>query len=528
MNTSLSPKTSVFDLIRQHVPTAATASSAGDLLAQALQLPATEREQLFADIIALLDVSEPVTVDSDDADNTQNIETDAATQVALDWADLITAGYLEPDFLAPDGDTERLLARQKELMDTCFGGVGEETIPRKREGLAMQQLQLEQMHALRLTLCYLDETILLKHLSRCLDDPAYGYGPTGDHGRTIAQALQAQAEENNQPFAATVHRWFMLGDALRQQFHTGIPVSLRPLFDETTIDTFVPVLQKTGNQSWRLGSATTGKQRTFSGDLRDSWTDIVQTLAQWTAADNETWLTGLKQKAARLPYSLSRIAWADRLLKETVTVQRDGNMLTVHIDRLPADIAWPQFINFGTAVGVTRLSGHGFYELGWADGSRTFELHNTRRNKLPVEHTELAMALAEILAGDARPDSATPQEIEAAFLRRMKAKQAELLPAPESVPLIGADAVPVGAYRVGDITAVILKHKELAIYAAKGDTAVVLQRHMSRGELVAKPVVRGRARGTALVSTPLADIGRSAEWTRALCAWACWLVWAMG
>jgi len=149
--------------------------------------------------------------------------------------------------------------------------------------------------------------------------------------------------------------------------------------------------------------------------------------------------------------------------------------------------------------------------VAWADGSRRFELRNTWRNGLPLEHTELAVALADVLSGDARPEPATPQEIEAACLRRMKARTAKLLPVPDRVPLVGVNAKPIAGYRVGDITATVLQHPEFAVYAEKGDTAIVLQRNVSRGLLVVKPVVRGRARGAALVSTSLADVGCSAE-----------------
>ena len=101
MNTIVTPEPSIFDLIRQYVPSADPAATAGDLLAAALNLPPAEREQLFADIITRLD---------GEAD-TQGVAADAAMQATLDWADLIAAGYLEPDLLTPDGDTERLLAR---------------------------------------------------------------------------------------------------------------------------------------------------------------------------------------------------------------------------------------------------------------------------------------------------------------------------------------------------------------------------------------------------------------------------------
>lgn len=59
----------------------------------------------------------------------------------------------------------------------------------------MQQLDIEQRHALRLLLIYQDPTHLAAHLQRCLDDPVYGYGERGDQGRTIAQAMAALRAE---------------------------------------------------------------------------------------------------------------------------------------------------------------------------------------------------------------------------------------------------------------------------------------------------------------------------------------------
>ena len=52
-------------------------------------------------------------------------------------------------------------------MDYCFGGIEEERKPEKRLGLAMQQLDVEQRHALRLLLIYQDPTELAAHLERC-------------------------------------------------------------------------------------------------------------------------------------------------------------------------------------------------------------------------------------------------------------------------------------------------------------------------------------------------------------------------
>ncbi|NIP71367.1 MAG: hypothetical protein GTO04_20070, partial [Planctomycetales bacterium] len=49
-------------------------------------------------------------------------------------------GYEEVPLLLVDTDPERAVARQKEMMDACFGGIGEERKAEKRMGLAMQQL----------------------------------------------------------------------------------------------------------------------------------------------------------------------------------------------------------------------------------------------------------------------------------------------------------------------------------------------------------------------------------------------------
>ncbi|NIP71364.1 MAG: hypothetical protein GTO04_20055, partial [Planctomycetales bacterium] len=73
-----------------------------------------------------------------------------------------------------------------------------------------------------------------------------------------------------------------------------------------------------------------------------------------------------------------------------------------------------------------------FYELVWEGGLhvRRFELSSTTRNRVRFEHIELALALAEVLAVEYEIPlpPVTPVEVEAAYLRRMKAKRAELGP----------------------------------------------------------------------------------------------------
>ena len=70
-----------------------------------------------------------------------------------------------------------------------------------------------------------------------------------------------------------------------------------------------------------------------------------------------------------MPDSLERVVWAERLRKEICDVTVEGHEIQLNITRIPTDEAWPRSIVFGTEVGLTRLSGHGFYELAW-DGSR--------------------------------------------------------------------------------------------------------------------------------------------------------------
>ncbi|MFQ5614627.1 MAG: hypothetical protein ACE5H9_21100, partial [Anaerolineae bacterium] len=158
---------------------------------------------------------------------------------------------LDPPLLAPDLDVDRLVARQKEMMDACFGGIGQETKEEKRQGLAMQQLDIEQRHALRLLLGYEDVAELTTHLQRCLDDPAYGYGQRGDNGRTLAQGLVAVAEGD---LAEEVAAWLNFCRDFQQAVLAGEPLSLRTLFDTTELDTFRPVLRRLGQAGlMRLG-----------------------------------------------------------------------------------------------------------------------------------------------------------------------------------------------------------------------------------------------------------------------------------
>jgi len=120
--------------------------------------------------------------------------------------------YEEIPLLLVDADPDRAINRQKEMMESCFGGIGEERKEEKRMGLAMQQCDIENRHALRLLLIYQNPADLVAHLDRCLTDPAYGYGERGDQGRTIAQAITALSENGDLTEVATAwletHREF--------------------------------------------------------------------------------------------------------------------------------------------------------------------------------------------------------------------------------------------------------------------------------------------------------------------------------
>jgi hypothetical protein len=173
---------------------------------------------------------------------------------------------------------------------------------------------------------------------------------------------------------------------------------------------------------------------------------------------------------------------------------------------------------------------------------RHFELSNTTRNQVPFAHTELAVRLAEALAGVA-PEAATPAEIEAAYLGRMlsprkgKVSQVELgAPGGEPLPP-GVGGTPVGAYRAGAVTVTMLRGATDLAYATDGEMSVVLRLDERRGVLAALPapvpgsgkgMVRGRVGREPLMTTPLAEIKPTPDWYRALSAWAAWLVWATG
>ena len=181
--------------------------------------------------------------------------------------DALEAGMLdfeEVPLLLVDTDPERAVVRQKEMMDTVLGGIGEERKAEKRMGLAMQMLDIEQRHALRLLLVYQDLANLISHLKRCLDDPAYGYGERGDQGRTIAQAMAALADGQIDQVAAD---WFQTHHDFRQRILGGKAFSFRSLFDYADLDSFVPLVQRVGDMTWRLGFEGDSKAEYFSSGV---------------------------------------------------------------------------------------------------------------------------------------------------------------------------------------------------------------------------------------------------------------------
>jgi hypothetical protein len=189
-------------------------------------------------------------------------------------------------------------------------------------------------------------------------------------------------------------------------------------------------------------------------------------------------------------------------------------------------------VTLGDQIGLSRLSGHNFYELAWSGGLnvRRFEISSTTRNKIPFEHVELALRLAEALGEeiDLRPEPVTAAQVEAAYLRRMKADGAELGPsALETVPQ-AIEGKPMADYAVGDIRVTMLHGGTDFAYVTNGDTVeegILLRRDEKRGVMMALPVTRGRPRrGAPLMTTPLADLDATdPTWNRSLCAWGAWL-----
>jgi hypothetical protein len=437
--------------------------------------------------------------------------------------------YEEQPPLLVDSDPERAVARQKEMMDAVFGGIGEERKPEKRMGLAMQQLDIEQRHALRLLLLYHDPAALTAHLERCLADPQFGYGERGDNGRTVAQAMAALGS-----LAEVAAAWLETHREFQTRVLSGVPFSFRSLFDYSDLDSFVPLVQRLSDTAWRLGLDGEGKHRDFQGALAVVWPQLCDTYVEWCEADNAKWLADLRTRAARLPDSIFRAARADRLRKEVDRLEVNGAQVKLVTER--GEEQWPRMITLADAagtpmLGLSRLSGHSFYEASWDGGLhvRRFEMSSTTRNKIPFEHIELALLLAEALGAEQNLQAApaTAEQVEAAYLRRMKASKAELGP-PQLKELPPAiQGQPAAAYRVGDLMVTLLRGGEDAAYAtvAGQDDGVLLRREAKRGVMVALPVRRGRpVRAETLMTTPLAELKPdSPPDLRALCAWAAWL-----
>ena len=442
-------------------------------------------------------------------------------------------GYEEIPVLLVDTDPDRAIARQLELMATIFEPIEEERKAEKRMGLAMQQLDIEQRHALRLLLSYEEPATLIEHLKRCLANPDYGYGPNGDQGRTIAQAMTACSDDGD--LSSVAMAWLEMHRDLQTRILDGTPFSFRSLFDHADLESFVPLVQRIDDKVWRLGVEGEGRFRDFIGALPDIWFELGQTYVAWSEADNEAWLNQTKQAMTRLPDSIFRVAQAEVLRKEINTVTLDGPRLV--LSRQPDGQSWPRSVfsyNEGTPqLALSRLSGHAFYELSWAGGMhlRRFELSSTTRHRIPFEHIELALAMATVIGQEEglTSEPVTGEAVEAAYLRRLKATTVTLGPPLPDVTLpTGVTGQVVAAYTVGDIVAHLLKDSEVLVWVTYQDNkteGVALQRLEKRGVVAAMPVRRGRLqRGQPLMTTPLdeLDLGNPAH-SRALCAWGAWL-----
>jgi hypothetical protein len=443
--------------------------------------------------------------------------------------------------LVLDTDPDRAIERQKELMDTVFGGIGEERKEEKRMGLAMQEIDVEQRHALRLLLIYQDPLELARHLNRCLTEPAYGYGERGDQGRTIAQAMAALSDSDDVTDIAAA--WLAGHRDFQQSVLAGRPFSFLSLFDIGDLDTFVPLVQRIGDEDWRLGVEGEGKHRDFHGPMAAVWPLLADTYVQWCDADNEKWLQALKNKGRRQTSdSIFRAARAERLRKEQNSITVSGN--EVVLSTTNDGKGWPRTITMTDAegtplLGLSRLSGHNFYQLSWNGGLnvRLFEISSTSRHNVPVEHIELALLLTETMAAeqDLQPEPVTANDVEVAYLRRMKVKHAALAqPTLTTAQLPRAiKGRPVAAYTAAQVTATLLADggDDLA-FVVKGENeaqALLLRRDLKRGVLLALPVQRGRPqRSKALMSTPLSELDLTdPDIIRAVLAWGCWLLWAM-
>ncbi|MEW5959249.1 MAG: hypothetical protein AB1801_16080 [Chloroflexota bacterium] len=283
-----------------------------------------------------------------------------------------------------------------------------------------------------------------------------------------------------------------------------------------------------------MGVEGEGKYRDFQGSAAEIWPQLCDTYVQWVDEDNDQWLAELKRQATRLPDTILRAARADRLRKETERVKVSGNRVTLVTER--GEESWPRLITMvndegGGMLGLSRLSGHSFYEAAWEGGLsvRRFEISGTTRQRVPFEHIEVATLLAETLGAgyNLKPAPVSPLEVEAAYLRRMKATGAEIGP-PQDIDLPRSlEGQPIAVYRVGRIQVTVLYGGQDVAYATAGEpeAGVLLRRDDKRAVIAAVPVRRGRPqRGSPLMTTPLAELDlKEATWNRALCAWVAWL-----
>jgi CBS domain-containing protein len=165
--------------------------------------------------------------------------------------------------------------------------------------------------------------------------------------------------------------------------------------------------------------------------------------------------------------------------------------------------------------------------------ARRFEISGTTRNKVPIEHIEMALRLAEALGQEQglRPAPVSANDVEAAYLRRLKVKRAEVLRSGEIQLPRCVEGRLVAVYQARDVVAALLHGGNdfaYVIYSGENvtpDHGVLLRCNPMRGVMVALPVIRGRVmQGSVLMSTPLADLDlKSGDWLRALSAWGAWL-----
>jgi len=398
--------------------------SEADLLAQAMDLGEGARRAMVEEILAWLDEK------SDAGEGYRGDEEATATLQLLNT--LMTPPYYAPVPELIDGDIAGLVARQKAMMAAIYEPMDDPADANEMAGLAQQQYQLEQRHALRLLLGFDTAAELATHLKRCLADPEYGYGERGDNGLLLAQMLNASPLD----FRDAVREWWEFSAEFRKLVRTGHPFDLLPLGADVDIDDFIPVLQRVGDTAWRLGIEGFGKHQDFEGDIWKLWPKIMSELVQWTEEDNENWLVALQQQAAQLPYNIQRAAQSDRLLFQSgrCTLIQKGPVLEVQT----VDVQPPRHLPLGDDVLITRFwedDERTFYELAWEGGGhiRQFELPIS-----PIEHTETVLAMAEVLAGDGvRAELAPPEDIEGAYLRRVGATKVVLGPPPAVSPLIG-------------------------------------------------------------------------------------------